>query len=90
MSGLYRKSRTSPVESNALHTGSTVSTGAGFTGVKVFSATIEGDRLAIGERVTDWLTTHPELLVVDTVTCQSSDARFHCLSIILFYAPRER
>ena len=57
-----------------------------FTGVKVFSATLESDRLAIGGRITEWLHAHPGVSVVDTVTLQSSDARFHCLTIVLFFS----
>lgn len=62
----------------------------GFTGVKVFSATLESDRLAIGTRVTEWLQSNPALRVVDTVTLQSSDSRFHCLTIVLFFTDPSR
>jgi hypothetical protein len=57
-----------------------------FTGVKVFSVTLEADRLSVGERITRWMDDHPECRIVDTITRQSSDARFHCLTIILFFA----
>ena len=56
-----------------------------FTGVKVFSATKQLDRNALGEMVTDWLHAHPGIEVVDKVVTQSSDSEFHCLTITLFY-----
>lgn len=62
-----------------------------FGGVKVFSATTVSGRNALGDQVTQWLAEHPELQVADFVVVQSSDARFHCLSICVFYqraAPR--
>lgn len=58
-----------------------------FDGVKVFSATMINDRQQLGEVVTDWLQRHRVDLVDITVT-QSSDASFHCISIIVFYATR--
>lgn len=57
-----------------------------FSGVKVFSATLAEDRDKLGEKVTAWLSANRDkLLVVDQVVLQSSDAAFHCLTIILFY-----
>lgn len=58
-----------------------------FDGVKVFSATMINDRQQLGEVVTDWLQRHRVDLVDISVT-QSSDASFHCISIIVFYATR--
>ena len=60
-----------------------------FGGVKVFSATKMVERQGLGEQITAWLTTHPDLEVVDRVVTQSSDSEFHCLTITLFYRHRE-
>lgn len=61
------------------------------TGVKVFSATMQAVREGLGEQATRWLAEHPECTVVDFVVVQSSDARFHCLTICIFYhAPSQR
>ena len=57
----------------------------GFTGVKVFSATLADERLRLGERVAAWIAMMPGIRVVDKVVLQSSDRAFHCLSITLFY-----
>ena len=59
-----------------------------FTGVKVFSATKAKDREELGETVTRWLKSNPEVEMVDRVVSQSSDSEFHCLTIVLFYRPR--
>lgn len=56
-----------------------------YNGAKVFSATKAHDRQGLGEKITDWLRTHPECEVVDTVVTQSSDEAFHCLAVTLFY-----
>jgi hypothetical protein len=56
-----------------------------FTGVKVFSATLQRDRDSLGDRVTEWLAANQSFRVVDGVVRQSSDAEFHCVSITLFY-----
>jgi hypothetical protein len=56
-----------------------------FTGVKVFSATKAKDREELGETVTRWLKSNPEVEMVDRVVSQSSDSEFHCLTIVLFY-----
>ena len=57
----------------------------GFTGVKVFSATKAREREELGETITRWLKSNPEVEVVDRVVTQSSDDEFHCLTIVLFY-----
>jgi len=57
-----------------------------FNGVKVFSATMYMDRERLGEQVTEWLRTNP-VDVVDVVVSQSSDSRFHCIVITIFYNP---
>lgn len=59
--------------------------GLDFSGVKVFSATMAGDRERLGERINQWLASHPGVQIVDKVVLQSSDAEFHCLSVTLFY-----
>jgi hypothetical protein len=56
-----------------------------FNGVKVFSATMVNDRERLGEKVTDWLTAHPNYEVRDMIVTQSSDEAFHCLAITVFY-----
>jgi hypothetical protein len=55
-----------------------------FDVVKVFSATKAADREALGAKATAWLGDHPELNVARAVVTQSSDASFHCLTIIFF------
>lgn len=60
-----------------------------FTGVKVFSATKAREREDLGESITRWLRANAELEIVDRVVSQSSDDEFHCLSIVLFYRPRQ-
>ena len=54
--------------------------------VKVFSATKMKDREALGDLVTNWLTAHPDVEILKTEVLQSSDAEFHCYSIVLFCA----
>jgi hypothetical protein len=56
-----------------------------FSGVKVFSATMAQERDQLGEKITQWLATHPTLEIVDKIVTQSSDEAFHCLAITLFY-----
>lgn len=56
-----------------------------FNGVKVFSATMAQERENLGEKVTEWIRTHPDVKVVNTVVTQSSDEAFHCIAITLFY-----
>ncbi len=52
--------------------------------VKVFTATKARDRESIGEQVTAWLAARPDVQLVRSTVAQSSDAEFHCLSIVLF------
>jgi hypothetical protein len=54
--------------------------------VKVFSATMYQQRGQLGERVTEWISSHPEVTLTEFVVTQSSDSEFHCLAISLFYA----
>lgn len=57
---------------------------ARWTGCKVFSATMQQDRDALGDKITAWLQ-RASVRPVDVVVRQSSDAAFHCLSITVFY-----
>ena len=59
--------------------------GKTFDACKVFSATTRQDRENLGETITSWLARHPEIDVVDIVIRQSSDARFHCISCVVFF-----
>ena len=54
-------------------------------GLKVFSATKAKEREYLGEKITDWIRTHPELEVFEKIVTQSSDAEFHCLAITLVF-----
>lgn len=56
-----------------------------FNGVKVFSATMVAERQQLGETVTEWIRKNPHLEILDKQITQSSDERFHCLAITLFY-----
>lgn len=51
--------------------------------VKVFSATMQRDRDALGEKVTAWLRDQRALQVDEIRTLQSSDSQFHCITIIV-------
>lgn len=57
----------------------------GYDGVKVFSTTMIRDRERMGEEITDWLRAHLDYVPVITIVRQSSDAGFHCLSILIFW-----
>jgi hypothetical protein len=56
-----------------------------FNGVKVFSGTTYTDRASLGDRVSNWMSTHPECSVVDVVVTQSSDDAYHCIAVSVFY-----
>lgn len=57
-----------------------------FDGVKVFSATMMQDRAELGDKVTKWLTDNATTIApVEFVIRQSSDSRFHCIAIVLFW-----
>ena len=58
-----------------------------FDGVKVFSATMFGDRATLGDRVSEWINQHNHR-IVDLVVTQSSDSRFHCIAVSVFYRAR--
>lgn len=55
-----------------------------YNSVEVFSATKARDRASLGEKITDWIKRNRKIEIVDTVVRQSSDAEFHCITIILF------
>jgi len=38
--------------------------------------------------VTRWLRANGDLEIVDRTVIQSSDSEFHCLTVVLFYKPR--
>jgi hypothetical protein len=52
--------------------------------VKVFSVTTSRNREVIGERVTNWMRENDAVRVTQAIVTQSSDNRFHCLTIVLF------
>jgi hypothetical protein len=58
---------------------------SGYDGVKTFSATRPAERERLGDRITTWLRAHPAREVVATVVTQSSDERFHCVTLTLFW-----
>jgi hypothetical protein len=51
--------------------------------IKVFSATKARERDELGERITAWIQANPAVQVLRTLVTQSSDERFHCLSVVL-------
>ena len=57
----------------------------GYDGVKVFTATMIEQRARLGEQVTAWLHAHSDRVPTAVIVRQSSDARFHCLSILIFW-----
>ena len=59
-----------------------------FTGVKVFSATKAKESDDLGDQVTRWMRANADLEIVDRTVMQSSDNEFHCLTVVLFYKPR--
>jgi hypothetical protein len=56
-----------------------------YTGVKLFCVTKAKEREVLGDFVTMWIRSNPQFEIVDKVVRQSSDAEFHCLTIMLFY-----
>ena len=75
-----RPARQSDTET-AHHGGKLVAT----AGVKVFTATKAKDREALGDLVSEWFAQNPKIRIVDKAVTQSSDAKYHCLSITLVY-----
>ncbi len=60
--------------------------GARFDGVRIFSATTSVDRNDLGTRITDWLRANPHVQIVEKQVLQSSDEKFHCVTIVCWYA----
>lgn len=60
-----------------------------FNSVKVFSATMAQERESLGEKVTDWIRSRPDIEIVNTVVTQSSDEAFHCIAITIFYRQQD-
>ena len=56
-----------------------------FDAVKIFAATKFTERALLGETVTEWIARHPGNQITEIVVRQSSDAEFHCLTLIVFY-----
>jgi hypothetical protein len=56
-----------------------------FNGVKVFSATMVGDREVLGEKISTWLAANPKIEPIDAIVTQSSDDAFHCIAITVFF-----
>lgn len=56
--------------------------------VKVFSTTKFRERNQLGHRVTTWLRGRPDVTLVRTTVLLSSDAQYHCLSIVLVGSTR--
>jgi hypothetical protein len=54
--------------------------------VKVFSVTKARERDELGERVTAWIEANPDVQIVNTILALTSDARFHCMSMVLLCA----
>lgn len=57
----------------------------GINGFQVFSATMYAQRAQLGETVTAWITAHPAITPVEMTVVQSSDAAFHCVTIVVGY-----
>ncbi|MBU1218714.1 hypothetical protein KKF34_12595 [Myxococcota bacterium] len=58
---------------------------AGETGVKVFTATKAKERDELGENITRWLRSNPEIQIIDKKVTQSSDNDYHCLTVTVIY-----
>jgi hypothetical protein len=56
--------------------------------VKVFSATLAGERAVLGDRVSSWLAANRDIEIVAICVTQSSDSRFHCYTLTLFFMRR--
>ena len=54
-------------------------------GIRVFSATKARDRESLGEVITAWIRAHRQYRLHDKIVLQSSDAEFHCLTIVIFF-----
>jgi len=56
-----------------------------FNSVKVFSATKAKEREEMGELITRWLRSNPDIEIANVEVRQSSDSEYHCLSVVIFY-----
>ena len=86
--GILPNRRRSPVPSRLSYGGLGTSLALSenvMIGMKVFTATRARDRASLGDLVTRWLRENPEARITKTRVMQSSDAQFHCLTIILVY-----
>lgn len=64
---------------------------AEFEGIKVFTASMMRERDGLSHRVNRWLAKNEgAITIVDKEVKQSSDAAYHCLSIVLFYRGKAR
>lgn len=59
-----------------------------FSGMKVFSATMQPDRDRLGDVITQWIASRPDIVVTEIGVLQSSDSRFHCVTLTVFYRLR--
>lgn len=55
---------------------------------KVFSATRAQEREHLGDRASAWLAANPNLEILNAVVAQSSDSKFHCVSLVFICAGR--
>ena len=62
---------------------------AGYTGVKVFSATKARERGQMGVVISHWVKQNSNLDIVDKIITQSSDKEFHCYTMTIFYREKE-
>ena len=58
---------------------------AGYEGIKVVSVTTPTRRAQLGDELTAWLQAHPNRAPVHVMVRQSSDTRYHCISILVFW-----
>ena len=72
-------------DAERLATNLVVRPGVRFDSVKVFAATKFTDRACLGEVVTEWIAQHPHNQITEIAVRQSSDAEFHCVTLIVFY-----
>ncbi len=59
-----------------------------FNGVKVFSATMVGDRAALGDKMTEWLAQMRKregFALREILVTQSSDSAYHCVALTAFF-----
>lgn len=54
------------------------------------SATMAGARATLGDTITQWIAANPRCKLVEFAITQSSDSRFHCVTIVLFFVKVQR